>query len=151
VAIHYKDKAVKPYNINYGPIVFVWVAVIAVKTFLGYGLSGNVVLSGLLHKAGIILGILAVNSVYDRFSDKIRGFFEEKKPVFSYTFFVFASHEPILAIVKKSMFYLTGFNSYSFFLIYIISPLFTLLICLSTATLIKSKLPSFYSLLTGGR
>lgn len=151
VAIHYKDKAVREYNIKYGPIVVVWVAVITVKTFLGYDLSGNVVLTGLLHKAGIILGILAVNSVYDRFSDKIRSFYEKNKPVFSFTFFVFASHEPILTIIKKSLFYFTGFSTFSFFMIYIISPLLTLSICLTTATFMKSKLPVVYRHITGGR
>jgi surface polysaccharide O-acyltransferase-like enzyme len=151
VAIHYKDKAVRQYNINYGPIVVVWVAVITVKTFLGYDLSGNVVLTGLLHKGGIILGILAVNSVYDRFSDKIRSFYEKNKPVFSFTFFVYASHEPILTIIKKSLFYFTGFSTFSFFMIYIISPLLTLSICLATATFMKSKLPVVYRHITGGR
>ncbi len=151
MAIHYKDRAVSQKSSRYGLVLMLWVALIAVKTYLNYKMTGYEDLTDLLHKAGIILGILAVNAVYDRFYDNIRIYYERNKPVFSYTFFIFASHEPILTIIKKSLFYFTGFSTFSFLMIYLISPVFTLLICLFTAKIAKSKLPAFYSLLTGGR
>jgi len=101
-----------------------------------------------LHNIGILIGILAVWSLYDHVNqEKI-----SKYSIFlGYSFFIFVFHEPLLTILKKGMFFWLGKTSLSSLFIYLIAPLIAIVLSMLFRYALRKYTPRFYDFTTGGR
>ena len=105
----------------------------------------------ILHCIGILLGIVCIwhcyDSVYLFLSKNVLN-----ANIYSYSFFIYLTHEPLLTIVKKTSLMLVDNDSMvAIFIIYILSPILVIRICISIGQIMKSKIPSIYSFITGRR
>jgi hypothetical protein len=71
--------------------------------------------------------------------------------LFSFTFFIFAFHEPILTILKKGFFSILGQGEMISTIIYFAAPTIAIISSIFIGYFLKKATPQFYSLLTGGR
>ena len=69
----------------------------------------------------------------------------------NYSFFIYLFHEPVLFVIMQFGTSLLGVNSWSLSFLYIINPILVIILAIIVAKIIKSIVPSFYSVLTGGR
>lgn len=132
-------------------IAVIWLALILLKTTLGFMDFENEFLIGLVKKASIVAGVISVWCIYDYvFINKdVRN--TKLYPLFQYSFFLFAFHEPLLSIVKKALNFLLGQSEIISFMIFVIAPLVTIFLSLLIASYMKLYSLRFYRLMTGGR
>jgi surface polysaccharide O-acyltransferase-like enzyme len=128
-----------------------WVICYYIKTKLVFLDFQNELLIGVIHKIGILLGILAVNNLYDVLFKNFDVAKTRTFKVITYTFFIFASHEPLLTIIKKAMFYVSGFGEIWSLIIFILAPVITILLCILAGYILKRHTPKFYGTITGWR
>lgn len=136
---------------SYLIFTFLWVAIIIFKTVLMSENSDQTVLLLLLHKISIIIGLLAIWSIYDIIMIKKDN---PNKLILSLSylsFFLYAFHEPILTIIKKGLFHIAGASEIMSMIIYFLAPIMTIIISILLGGLIKKRIPKFYGLITGGR
>lgn len=69
----------------------------------------------------------------------------------NYSFFIYLFHEPIFFVIMQLGTSIFGFSSTSLSLLYIINPALLIILAIIVAKIIKTIVPSFYSVLTGGR
>jgi surface polysaccharide O-acyltransferase-like enzyme len=69
----------------------------------------------------------------------------------SYSFFIFAFHEPVLVLLKKIGFKLFGNTNITALLFYFLLPIFIIFISIILAKIIQKITPKFYLFITGGR
>lgn len=138
-------------NNKYLIFIITWITLIIVKTILVYNEFKNDWLILIIYKSSILFGIISVWLFYDiRF--RKRDISQTKfYLLFQYTFFLYAFHEPMLTILKKAFYFILGQSELSSFLIYILAPFITIIVCILTGYFLKQRLPKFYLLLTGGR
>ena len=98
-------------------------------------------------KACTLLTIVFIWRSYDKISDVI----PRNLDVFSFTFFIFAAHEPLLTIQKKVLTFLIGFDEGRSFIIYLFSSILTILITIYIGKIIRKYIPYLYNVITGGR
>ncbi len=128
-----------------------WLSVVLLKTYL-FWISGNEsLLIVVLGKCGILIGMLSVWSLYDRFWLHLSSSALTIPGMAGYSFFLFVSHEPILIIIKKLLIANIQAGSYTLLFVYILTALFTITICLTMGYYLKRLSPAFYDLITGGR
>jgi surface polysaccharide O-acyltransferase-like enzyme len=128
-----------------------WIAILLLKTvFIYYGFQGEIIQS-IFRKMSILFGIMAVWSLYD-------SLFRDKElveyrfyPILSFSFFIFAFHEPMLDIIKKGLFYIMGGNELVSLFIYIVAPLLTIFASIFIGYYLKHFVPKFYGIITGNR
>ena len=128
-----------------------WMMLVLCKTVLTYiGFENSWVLI-VLHKTSIFFGISAIWFSYDKL-------FENKDvsnlkiyPIFKYSFFLYAFHEPILTVFKKVLYFILGTTELTSFIIYLSAPIFTIFLVVLCGFYLKTVSPRFYSLMTGGR
>lgn len=128
-------------------ITFAWLSVLVIKTYLSLH---DVYFAVYFLKISIVIGILAAWKIYDMLSTKET----EKTNIFKlteYTFFIYASHEPILTIVKKVMIKLIGMSSYANLAIYLVSPIITIGFVTIIAIFLKRYMKPLYKIITGNR
>jgi len=131
---------------------FIWISILLCKTILMHlGAHTDDILIDLLHKTGILTGIVAVWSMYDTLLKKQDLTTSRMYSILPFSFFLYAFHEPILVIFKKGLFYLIGKGEMASLLIYIIAPLVTILLSLFIGFNLKRFLPKVYAVITGGR
>lgn len=124
-----------------------WQLLIAVKTIILF-YDGSEIVVILFHKLSILVGLLSFWIMYDHLIGK-----KEMKAhsIFSYSFFIFAFHEPFLTIVKKGLFAVLGKTEVQYFIIYFIAPTVTIFVSLIIAAILKRYLNPLYSVITGNR
>lgn len=127
-----------------------WITLISIKTTLTHFDSSPISIN-FFHKIGILVGLLAVWSMYDAFMNKKESIPSKYTLLFSFTFFVFACHEPILTILKKGFFSILGQGELISILIYFMAPTIAILVSILIGFILKKIIPQFYGLLTGGR
>lgn len=136
---------------NYQIYLLFWIMLVFIKTILIYIAYSNIIVLNLLHKFGILIGLIAIWGLYNRFFQN-KNISEYKfYPIFSYSFFIFAFHEPILTILKKIFFFFFGKGELPSLAIYITAPLLTIIISIFIGYSLKRILPRFYAIITGGR
>ena len=69
----------------------------------------------------------------------------------SFSFFIYAFHEPVLTMIKKGMFYVTGMSEIMSLMNYFLVPAITILLGFLLGRFLKKNTPSFYNIITGGR
>lgn len=69
----------------------------------------------------------------------------------NYTFFIYLFHEPVLFAIMQLGTSILGVNSRSLSFLFIINPILIIILAIIVAKIIKTTVPSLYSVLTGGR
>lgn len=134
----------------YLTIFCLWILIVTFKSILICQNSDQILLIKLLHKFSIIIGMLALWSMYDIIMSK-------KTPnktilyVSQYSFFLYAFHEPLLMILQNGLLHMTGKNDFFSILIYIIAPIIIIISGIIIASFMRKYLFKFYELITGTR
>ena len=131
------------------PLAFLWLFLVFVHTYLLQTNSANTDFTILVNRLFILSGMLAIWGLYDAYFSNIKA--EDLPQYFSFSFFLYAFHEPTLTILKKGLFYFFGKSDTSSFLIYVFAPVFTIFLSLSIGMLLKQIFPKFYAVISGGR
>ncbi len=151
-AINKSEYLIKKLNQKfYLAFIFLWVLIVFFKTILTSQNSDQTVLLLLLHKISIILGLLALWSIYDILLIKKENPNKTILSLSCFSFFLYAFHEPILTIIKKGLFYIAGASETMSIIIYFLAPIMTIIISIVLGSFIKKLTPKFYGLITGGR
>ena len=151
-AINKSDFIFKKLNQKYYWIfTFIWIIILSLKTTLIYTKYDQTVLFLLLDKIGTLIGIIAIWSIYDI---AMRNKTNPNKTIYNlslFTFFIYVFHEPLLKIIKKVIFYISGASGIMSMINFFMAPVITIFICILVGNFIKKNAPGFYSLITGGR
>jgi surface polysaccharide O-acyltransferase-like enzyme len=138
------------------PVVIVasvlWIVINLLKTILIYKDYQNLNVLLVLHKSGIAAGITAINYSYNLFIKDEEKILKLKYfGIVSFSFFLFASHEPVCTILKKGLLMISGSGDMSLFLVFLLTPVLSIVLCLSAGYTLKRYLPKFYGTITGWR
>lgn len=128
-----------------------WIGAVLLKTNLLYQNTGQVALVLLLNKLGILTGIIAIWSLYDMALNNRANVHHTLTSFSTFSFFIYGFHEPVLTMVQKGLFYLTGASEPMILLNYILSPALTVGLGILFGSLLKRCMPQFYGVITGGR
>jgi len=139
----------KKYNLLF---FFTWLSTVFINRILVYNeIKINLNFINSILKISIFFGIISIWFTYDKIvkdSDiskaKIFNFF-------SYSFFLFAFHEPFGTLLEYGLYFILGKNQLSSLIIYVISPVIIIMTSILIAKLLQKRTPKFYYLLTGGR
>ncbi len=72
-------------------------------------------------------------------------------PLTAHSFFLYVAHEPLLSVVKQTLFLLLGHHPAMAFVVYVIAPCLVMVICFGTARVLARHVPGLYGFFTGGR
>ncbi|TXK26566.1 acyltransferase [Pontibacter qinzhouensis] len=129
-----------------------WLLLLLLKTWLSHTDFEPVLVVQLLHKIAILVGLVATWMSFDK------AFYQEvpdrESPLLtlaSYSFFIYAFHEPVLTIFKKGLLYFLGSGDLSTLLVYLLAPLFIIGLSVALGFALKKILPGLYAIATGGR
>jgi len=132
-------------------IVATWLVVLVAKTAVVVTNTGDADAIRILHKGSTFLGLAAVWVWYDL----IVGDRDIRKswlyPLTAHSFFLYVAHEPLLSVVKRSLFLLLGHHPAMAFVVYVIAPCLVMVICFGTARVLARHVPGLYGFFTGGR
>jgi surface polysaccharide O-acyltransferase-like enzyme len=128
-----------------------WIALVLCKTTLAHNGYANNTIILILQRASILFGIPSIWLLYDKFFKNTDLSHTRIYNLFQYTFFIYAFHEPIITIVKKSLYFIMGTTELSSFLIYLLAPTITLFFSVVVASYLKNISPAFYKIMTGKR
>ncbi|MCD0486854.1 acyltransferase [Pedobacter sp. MC2016-14] len=131
--------------------VGLWVSFVLCKELMIQFDYINPLLLNSLKKTGVLLGVFSSWALYDILFRDVD--FQKSKhyPVFSFTFFLYAFHEPVLTIYKKALLSIVGKTESGTLIVYVLTILLTISTALTVAYLVKLIIPKFYELITGGR
>jgi surface polysaccharide O-acyltransferase-like enzyme len=129
----------------------IWTLTAFFKALLIWQNSGEMMLIVLLGRLSILSGMLTVWSLYDMMMRNKESPNELLFRLSAFSFFIYAFHEPVLTVVQKGLFYLTGASEPMILLNYVLAPVLTVSLGVSSGILLKRCMPLFYSLITGGR
>ena len=129
-------------------LVAIWILICLASTILDFQNFQNAPFLVFLHKIGILVGIPALWILYDFF---VKGTEKENQStIYSFSFFIFAFHLPMMTFVRAILFKFGHSNLISFS-IYIFAPLIVIVASLVVAYLIQKATPNFYKIINGGR
>lgn len=97
-------------------------------------------------------GMITIWRGYDGFSHIIN--LENNhvlQTITNYTFFIYLFHEPVFFVIMQLGTFLLGLNNWSLSFLYIINPALLIILAIIVAKILKTIVPSLYSVLTGGR
>jgi len=125
-----------------------WLMLISLKVYFKF--ENVLLVAYFLRKLSILTGLLFYWFALDRIIDRVKS---NKTITYlsAFTFFIYASHEPPLIIVKKLLFSIMGHTEFSHLLIYIASPVLVLTAVISLGIILKKYVNPVYSVLTGSR
>jgi len=151
-AINKRDYLLKRLEQKYYLIFSIfWVFLVLLKTGLMYENFNQKILLLLLHKISIIMGSIGLWNIYDILMTKKTSPNKKILNLSSFSFFLYAFHEPLLTIIRKGLFYFMGAGEIISITIYFLAPTVTIIISILLGSFIKKKSPKFYNLITGGR
>ncbi len=140
-------------ELNFSPkhtvFIFLWLAIALVNSILYYMIFENAEVRNILHKTGILVGIIAIWILYD-FLKKKNVESDQVSEIYSFSFFIFVFHLPLITFVKKILFKF-GNSELISFSIYLIAPIIVILISIFIGYLLKKFTRPFYEIITGGR
>lgn len=135
---------------QYG-LVIAWLMLLALKTVLVVLNAADIRLVNMLHHITALIGLPAVWVAYDLI---VRGRNVREHKLFAlttYTFFLYAFHEPWLTVIKKCLFSVIGTNDWKPLAVYFLSPVLILFFSFFIGSTLKKTTPRVYDVLTGGR
>ena len=152
LALHKNDFILKKRDQKfYWIFTILWILIVFLNTSLAQLNSNQIILLSLLHKISILFGIIAIWSSYDIVMRNKINLNKTIYDISTYSFFIYAFHEPILTIIKKGIFYIAGTKELISMFTYFLGPIITILISILLANFIKRISPKIYGLITGGR
>lgn len=129
----------------------IWFAFLLFRTYLINSSFENEILIRFTHYINVLIGIFAVWSLYDLIV-KNKDLTESKIFIVSnFTFFIYVFHDPMLSFIKKIFFYLMGYSEFLTLVVYILSPVITILLCILVGSFLRKFTSTFYTLICGGR
>lgn len=152
ISIYKSEYALKKLNQKYYWLfTVVWILIVLLKTIIIYNNPALTPLPLLLHKVSILVGLIALWSMYDILMLKKEN---PNKIIFSlsfFSFFLYVFHEPVSILMKKGLFYILGSSELTSLIIYFSLPIMIITISISLGAFIKKIAPKFYMIITGGR
>lgn len=130
-------------------ILVIWIVILIAKTLLPLFITNTFLVSTLL-KASILFGIVAFWWFLDRFANGI-ALIQIFQFALTFSFFLYLFHEPLLTIVKKALFAMLSFSSFTSLIIYLVAPIMSIIICIFVGVIYKSIAKNLYHFSTGGR
>lgn len=138
------------YAKKHGFIILIWILICFTATILDHIDFKNELILRMLHKTGILIGIMAIWVAYDLFP-KIKNIEESKYfKIFSFSFFIFVFHIPLITFVRRLLFKF-GNSELISLTIYIFTPIIVVSLSFLTGYYLKKLLPKFYEIISGGR
>jgi hypothetical protein len=134
-------------------LIFAWLILSMFLTLKGFNqlYSRPTFLYSLLNNSIVLLGITSIWAGYDKFfKNKDLLTLKDNSSVY-YTFFLFAFHEPVLTLIRKGFFFVTGTGELFSFLIFLFGPVVVIYIGVFTGRILERFTPWFYRIITGGR
>ena len=95
--------------------------------------------------------LLTIHHLYDNMFKNADVAKSAAYKIVPFSFFVFTSHEPLITIIKKVLFYVAGNGAINTFVIFFLAPVLTIPLCISVGYLLKKHTPNFYGVITGWR
>ncbi len=152
LAIHKKELLLKKRDKSwYWIFPALWLTLVTIKTILTYQEPEETYALFLLHKTTVLTGMASYWCAYDLLMKNKTSPHKFLLLLASASFFIYAFHEPVLTMIKKGMFFVTGTSDAVSLLNYFLVPTITILLGLLIARSLKKYTPGFYSLITGGR
>ncbi|MDF2454821.1 MAG: hypothetical protein K0R51_814 [Cytophagaceae bacterium] len=142
---------VKDLSAKYWIFLLLWIGLVLFKTILLHNEFPNLMLLNRIHKTSILVGLMAVWIYYDFLFKKEVVTNWNFYHITSFSFFLYAFHEPVLIMFKKGLFYLIGKSEFASLLVYITAPLVVIALSIFISFHFKRILPKAYDLITGGR
>lgn len=142
------------YKSRWAAAVFttLWILIVLFKTALVYEGYQNLVLLTIIHKISIVAGILAVNSLYNILIVNNEEIVKTNLfRIVTFSFFLFASHEPVETVLKKGLLFVFGSGEVMSLVIFFVTPLLTITFCVFAGYHLKRIAPKFYGTITGWR
>lgn len=131
-------------------LTLLWVIMLLAETHLVLSSYENSILINILHKVGILIGIISVWRLFDFFFQKNKGDSEKYMSTSLATFFIYVFHEPLLTLLKVFAIRLASHREPVLLASYLVIPIITVAICLIIAKSLRI-FPRFYHLITGNR
>lgn len=132
--------------------LFLWLSFVFLHRII---IFNNILISDFfiksIYKIGILFGILSVWLIYDRIIKNEDISKIEIFPLFTFSFFIFAFHQPFGTLLEYSFYFIFGKTQLSSFILYLICPFIIIVVSIVCGQFMKKKIPSFYFLITGGR
>ena len=128
-----------------------WLFLIFSKVTLLYINNQDQIIINILSKSSIIIGIIAIWSLYDFLFKNKDLSITKYYGFFSFSFFVYAFHIPSLYFLKKGIFYFLGKTEFVSLFNYITAPIIIIFFSIIIGYYIKLYTPVFYRIITGGR
>lgn len=140
------------YRVKYSTLLLTfWLGLEGIKTLLTEHHIYTKWLLTAIHKIAIITGIVAIWYFYDVVYKNVDITKKKYFPIFKYSFWVYVTHQPLLNIIKKALNSFMGFSNFNSLVVYLLSPVITLVIIIPLAMLLRKYAPKFYFFTTGGR
>ena len=131
-------------KLKYITILLLFLITTIIKTYLSYYDFSYI---GILGNAVILLGVVSIWMAYDQYSDKLDRVFNITK----YGIFIYFLHEPLQSFIIRVLLKIFSNWKIGSIIIYIISPVITISICLVIAVFLNRYMNKTYKILTGGR
>lgn len=132
-------------------LLFLWVFIILSETILVYKSILNKSILNSIHKSGILVGIVAIWSVYDFLHLKTNIINLKFISLTKTSFFIYVCHEPLLEILKIVSYKIFGSSQFLKLIVYFTIPLLIIPIFILVGFWFKKNAPNFFSIVTGGR
>ena len=136
---------------SYTTPVVIWLAILILETLLFCMKLSNSMWGQSCHKIAIVTGILAFWNFYDKPEIERLINKEKLKKIATLSFFLYASHEPLLSIFQKILPKVLGKGNIATLITYFFCPIATIVICLSIGYFFRKKFTKLYEITTGGR
>ena len=153
IAINNQKILLKKYNNNLLYIcVFGWLLFVIAETIINTYYFIEHISELILLKINTLCGVYSVWVAYDLFFKNKEKLNNNLGKLSSYTFFIYLYHEPLLNMMKQGLLYFTGGDkAFLRLLVYFISPIIVITLCIFIAQLLQRLIPSIYRIITGGR
>lgn len=128
----------------------IWFLLIGIKTYMSYLAIESFWIHNTLMKLSLLCGMLSLWG-YLNLHKMNKSLLKWLLFLSQYTFFLFATHEPLLKIYKRIGYVLLGNSESVALLLYLIIPILLITTCILVGMALKKSLPKVYGALTGGR
>lgn len=146
----YKDKLYKLFGLNIRQIIIgiiIYAIVIAFSTYCWK--NGNTIPYNLLHKIGILIGIIASFNYVRYLTEQIK--FVPNRFLINSSFFIYGYHGITIALIMKTYAKLVPLNEGTIISGYFLCCIITIVFGLFLYSLLMKLFPKFGNLITGGR
>lgn len=126
----------------------VWMILLGLHTYLLWRGDMSIYVMNTFHAATVLWGMFTFWVFYDT-----RKEFNQQRFLKwgTFTFFIYAAHEPVLTVIKKGLLTISGKGDMALCVVYFLAPVLTILMVFGMKVWLQRFLPGFYTLITGGR